>query len=191
MRMPHVSILPTLEMPRQEQALAGEAPPAQEPIQKAKTWVGIELVDQDETPVPEARYVLELPNGTKKTGRLDENGRAQVRDIDPGMCRVLFPDFDAGEWEGGTLVSTAAVEVSPTSGEEPPASNGEKNWLELELVDAEGKPVPNARYLLCLPDGTERTGTLGEDGRGREEGIDPGICKVTFPDFDATEWDAA
>lgn len=71
-----------------------------------------------------------------------------------------------------------------------PSSNGE-SWVELELVDEEGNPVPKARYILCLPDGSERAGTLGDDGRGREDGIAPGVCKVTFPDFDAAEWEVS
>jgi hypothetical protein len=81
-----------------------------------------------------------------------------------------------------------AEEPPPT---EEPTRKEEKNWVELELLDENGQPVSNARYLLCLPDGSERTGTLGNDGRAREEGIDPGICRVTFPDYDAAEWEAA
>ncbi len=178
MRLPHLTILPNLELSReQEQTVAEEPPPTQEQ-QKQKTWVGIELVDQDGNPVPQANYVLELPDGTRKKGKLDENGTMQVRDIDPGTCKVWFPDYDASEWEGGN-----------SSSDQPPA-NGEKSWVELELVDEDGKPVPNARYQLCFSDGTERSGTLGDDGRGREEGIQAGTCKVTFPDYDAAEWDA-
>jgi len=98
MRMPHVSILPTLER-KEEKVAAEEPPPTAEPLQKEKAWVGFELVDQDDRPVPQARYVLELHDGTKRSGRLDENGRAQVRNIDSGTCKMTFPDFDATEWD--------------------------------------------------------------------------------------------
>lgn len=210
MRMPHMSSFPNLELSHEyEEALAEGPAPVQEPPRQTKSWVGIELVDQKERPVSNARYVLELPDGKKREGRLDENGRLQVRDIDPGTCKVWFPDFEASEWQGGTEVAEEAAtsqpaEAQPTPATEPPAAaaavtpasespapDGEKNWVDLELVDEEGYPVPNVRYKLCLPDGTERDGVLGEDGRRREEGIDPGVVKVTFPDFDAAEWDAA
>lgn len=213
MRMPHLSIFPALQLsPVKEATVAEEPPPAQEPVAQKKTWLGIELVDQKERPVPNARYVLELPDGKKRSGRLDENGRLQVRDIDPGTCKVWFPDFDASEWQGGTEVAEQAGGTPPSEASEepstsepaaaqastsaapvsePPVPTGEKGWVELELVDEEGNPVPNARYILCLPDGTERSGVLGDDGRRREEGIESGVVKVTFPDFDAAEWDAA
>jgi hypothetical protein len=183
MRLPHLTILPNLELQhKKEEVIAEEPPPAREQPKEEKTWVGIELVDQKERPVPQARYVLELPDGKKRSGRLDENGRLQIRDIDPGTCKVWFPDFDGTEWEGGTAVADDAPAPAPAQS---------KDWVELELMDEEGNPVPKARYKLCLPDGTERDGVLGDDGRQREEGINPGVVKITFPDFDAAEWDAA
>ena len=214
MRMPHLTILPNLELSHsKEEAVGEEPPPAKESPTQKKTWVGIELVDQKERPVPNARYVLELPDGKKRSGRLDENGRLQALDLDPGTCKVWFPDFDASEWQGGTEVADQASDVPPsgareepspsepasaqassasvTPASEPPTPTGEKSWVDLELVDEEGNPVPNARYKLCMADGTEREGVLGDDGRRREESLHPGVVKITFPDFDATEWDAA
>src|SRR5512140_731838 len=62
MRMPHLNILPTLELShKQEEATAEEPQPTQERPTPKKSWVGIELVDQKERPVPNARYMLELP----------------------------------------------------------------------------------------------------------------------------------
>lgn len=212
MRMPHLSIFPTLTPSReQKEQLAEEPPPVQESPSQQKSWVGIELVDQDGKPVPNARYVLELPDGTKRSGRLDSNGTLQVRDINPGTCKVWFPDYDSSEWHGGaevddgtpaapaaaaseepSLTQPVAAQAAPSPAPAPKPSVHEpgKNWVELELVDGDGNPVPDARYKLCLPDGTEREGVLGKDGRGREDGIDHDMIKVTFPDFDAAEWEA-
>jgi hypothetical protein len=105
LRMPHVSVMPTVQLaPRKQQAVAEEAPPrvAAErpaPARKKKTWVEVELVDQDGDPVPDAQYQVELPDGTTKTGKLGTNGRARISDIDPGTCKISFPDFDASDWE--------------------------------------------------------------------------------------------
>ncbi len=66
-----------------------------------------------------------------------------------------------------------------------------KTWVEIELVDQDGNPVPNEKYRLVLPDGTVQEGTLDENGRAGAEGIDPGTCKVSFPDIHAKEWDPA
>lgn len=73
----------------------------------------------------------------------------------------------------------------------PPTRIASKTWIEIALVDDQDNPVPNERFRLELPDGTTRTGSLGGDGKARITGIDPGTCKVSFPDFDASEWAAA
>jgi hypothetical protein len=64
-----------------------------------KTWVAIELKDTDGKPVAGESYRLELPDGRVIEGTLDENGQAGVKGIDPGPCRVCFPDLDASEWK--------------------------------------------------------------------------------------------
>jgi len=102
MRMPHVTRFPTIMLSGPRGQSAAEEPPPESPKKEEKkenTWVGIELVDQDGSPVPQARYEIELADGTKKTGKLDENGCAQVRDLEPGNYKVNFPDFDASEWD--------------------------------------------------------------------------------------------
>ena len=67
-----------------------------------------------------------------------------------------------------------------------------KHWIEIELVDEEGKPVPGEKYAITLPDGsTVASGTTDENGRARVDGIDPGTCKVTFPNLDKDAWKAA
>jgi hypothetical protein len=66
----------------------------------------------------------------------------------------------------------------------------EKTWIEIELVDEEGNPVPGERYKITLPDGkTVSEGTLDANGRARVEGIDPGTCQISFPDLDKDAWE--
>jgi len=66
----------------------------------------------------------------------------------------------------------------------------EKSWIEIELVDEDGIPVPGEKYIVKLPDGTTvASGTLDEKGFARVDGIDPGSCKVTFPNFDGERWE--
>lgn len=64
----------------------------------------------------------------------------------------------------------------------------EKTWVEVRLIDQNGKPVPNAKYRLKITDGSVREGSLDDDGRVRVNGIDPGSCTVWFPDYDGKEW---
>ena len=68
------------------------------PCQK-KTWIAIELHDNQGNPVPDRAYEIELPDGTKVQGNLDSQGTAGVSEIDPGNCRIRFPDLDAKAWK--------------------------------------------------------------------------------------------
>lgn len=63
-----------------------------------KTWVAIELRNQEGDPVPGEAYILQLPDGTIMEGSLDENGKAGVNNIDPGQCKICFPRFDGRVW---------------------------------------------------------------------------------------------
>ncbi len=80
--------------------------------------------------------------------------------------------------------------VLPCSTDPPKrlVSAEKKHWIEIALVDEKGNPVPGHRYKIRLPDGSELTGTLDSRGLARVDGIDPGTCKVTFPDLDQRAW---
>jgi type VI secretion system secreted protein VgrG len=63
------------------------------------------------------------------------------------------------------------------------------HWIEIVLVDEEGRPVPDEPYALRLPDGALRTGRLGTDGTAFEGNlVIPGMCQVRFPAIDGREW---
>ncbi|ATB44923.1 carboxypeptidase-like regulatory domain-containing protein [Corallococcus macrosporus] len=88
--------------------------------------------------------------------------------------------------ERPTLLPTPWPEPPLATEEEAPVE--EQTWLAIELKDEEGKPVPHARYVVTLPDGSTREGTLNAKGYAREDGVNPGQCQVTFPDLDAQSW---
>jgi hypothetical protein len=65
----------------------------------AKTWIEIQLVGEDGKPIANQKYEIELPDGTKKEGSLDKDGKARVEEIDKGECQVAFVDIDREAWE--------------------------------------------------------------------------------------------
>ena len=65
------------------------------------------------------------------------------------------------------------------------------HWIEVELLDEAGKPVPGEMVRVELPDGSVSTGTTNDKGVYRVAGIDPGNCQVTFPDLDEKAWEPA
>lgn len=64
-----------------------------------------------------------------------------------------------------------------------------KAWIEIILVDAEGKPMPGVRYRITPPGGAPKEGRLNEHGQAGLYEIEPGNCKITFPDLDKDVWD--
>ena len=67
-----------------------------------------------------------------------------------------------------------------------------KSWIEIVMVDEDKKPVPGQKYRITLPDGeTVAEGTLDDKGFARVDGIDPGTCKITFPELDKEAWEPA
>jgi hypothetical protein len=66
-----------------------------------------------------------------------------------------------------------------------------KTWIAIALVDEHGKPVPREPYRIELPDGSVLEGRLDAKGRARQQGIDPGTCKISFPQLEAAWWEPA
>ncbi len=56
-----------------------------------------------------------------------------------------------------------------------------KDWIEIQLLNDEGEPVPNQKYKLTLADGSTREGELDSEGKVRLEDIPPGSITVTYP----------
>lgn len=81
---------------------AGYAPPPPENTggdsSSQKTWVDVQLLDEDGDPVAGERYILKLTDGSIREGNLGADGRVRVNGIDPGNCVVSFPDLHTKEW---------------------------------------------------------------------------------------------
>jgi hypothetical protein len=56
------------------------------------------------------------------------------------------------------------------------------DWQGIELVNEDGTPAADERYILHLANGEEREGRTGPDGTAREEHLPPGPTRVEFPD---------
>ena len=64
-------------------------------------------------------------------------------------------------------------------------------FIEIEMVDDKGRPVPDLAYLIEAPDGKKYEGNLDAEGRARVDGIEPGNCRITFPGLDKDAWQDA
>ena len=88
--------------------------------------------------------------------------------------------------------SQSPASNAPTHNPNAPENQDKTHWIEIQLNDEEGKPVPGEPYKITLPDGKKvADGTLDDKGFARVDHIDAGTCQVTFPNLDKDAWDPA
>lgn len=80
-----------------DEAPTSAAQPAEAPPET--TWVEIALVDEQGAPVAGEEYWVRTASGTAITGRLNAEGKARVRGVEPGTCEVTFPNLNATDWQ--------------------------------------------------------------------------------------------
>jgi hypothetical protein len=107
------------------------------------------------------------------------------------LRRSLVDAFQRGRLAAWEIrrAQPAPLKDDPKPDPEPkPNPEDETSFVGIQMVDEDGKAVPNVKYHLVLPDGTTRDGTLNPNGFARLDGIKPGTCKVSFPDLDGSAW---
>jgi hypothetical protein len=69
---------------------------------KQKAWIEIELVGEDDKPVPNEWFRMEFPDGKMLDGALDGKGRCRLKHVPSGNCKVWFPNLDSEAVEPGS-----------------------------------------------------------------------------------------
>jgi|HubBroStandDraft_3_1064219.scaffolds.fasta_scaffold15092_3 hypothetical protein len=65
---------------------------------RTRSWIEIQLVGEDGSPIDGVAYEIELPGGKLLAGTLDERGTARVDAVPSGVCKVSFPELDKDAW---------------------------------------------------------------------------------------------
>mgnify|MGYP000325745260 CR=1 FL=1 len=87
--------------------------------------------------------------------------------------------------------ATHWIDARENIGEQLRQARVVKTWIEFEVVDTEGRPVPDETYLCMLPDGSKQEGRMDRTGKVRFDGIDPGNCVFFLKDIDGGAWSRA
>lgn len=58
-----------------------------------------------------------------------------------------------------------------------------KDWIDLDLVDSTGRPVPDETYEVEFADGSKKSGRLDKNGQARIEDVPPGRADIRYPDL--------
>jgi type VI secretion system secreted protein VgrG len=111
-----------------------------------------------------------------------QTGKGKYGSISPAVFKPPTPAQQAAAQQ-------AAAAASPSQAGAPAPPPPPQHYIEITLVDQENNPIPGEPYQITLPDGsTVASGTLDAKGYARVDGIDPGQCKVTFPNRDKSVW---
>ena len=140
------------------------------------------------TPAEDTLFeVYEALGGSRPVG-LTVLGRAHY---DEQLKRRLERAFATGELIALAL-ERPALGYAVRRQKPPPAPAPEPtpglSFIGIQLVDEDGNPVPGARFQLTFPDGSTREGRLNTRGCIHVEGVTPGNCQISFPDFHADAW---
>ncbi len=85
----------------QEQSIERKEKTHKEGNEEKKSWIKLKMVDEEGNPVTGVGYKVTTPDGRVASGSTDKDGKAEVKNIDPGNCEVTFPDLDKDAWEEG------------------------------------------------------------------------------------------
>ena len=62
-----------------------------------------------------------------------------------------------------------------------------RDWIEISLRGDDGRPIPDEEFVLYLPDGREKRGTLDTEGSAKVDDVPAGPYRVEFPDIEDVE----
>ena len=178
-----------------ESAEEPEATESVTPLATPKTWIAIQLLGEDDLPIPGARYWIKLPDESVREGRLDGKGYAYFGDLDPGQCEIRWSDLDDGAvtpmsaQQVKLALQPAAASGAGRGGASSSARGDEarvdsRTWVAIELVGEDGEPIGGEAYWIKLPGGDVREGTLYASGKAYFNDLDPGDCEIRWPGLD-------
>jgi hypothetical protein len=139
--------------------------------------------------------VNEVPDGTEALIEIYEHDADGAHDFITKFPVIVESNKIETEWEYEYYEDTDEIPTAEETqrGYNPPeyffrvkigktfADSGLlefKDWIEIVMRDGAGIPFKNEEYILTLPDGSERQGTLDEEGKARAEDIPPGPVTV-------------
>jgi type VI secretion system secreted protein VgrG len=124
------------------------------------------------------------PKDATEADKADPGQMAQIQAQQQQQQQGKYGTISPAPHTPATVASATAAQQASSTQPPPP-----KEWIEIELVDKDGNPVPGEKYSIKLPDGSVAEGTLDSNGKARVDGVDPGNCEVTFPNLDKTVWE--
>jgi uncharacterized Zn-binding protein involved in type VI secretion len=108
-----------------------------------------------------------------------------IGEVMPGAPPIIVPPFALPAQSETKSSEQKTSSPPPAKSEQKPPKKEEqkkKEWIEVVVKDENGKPIIGEKYEIELPDGLIKRGVTDMNGKVKLQGLDPGQCKITFPD---------
>lgn len=96
--------------------------------------------------------------------------------------------LEEAEAQRAPLIPALARGRAAAEEDAPAPEVRELDWIEIEIVDAEGNPMPHVLVELTLPNEQTKRQMTNENGWLRVESIPSGNCSVRLPHWDRASW---
>lgn len=84
---------------------------------RLRSWIEVQLIGEDDSPIPGEDYEIELPGGKVMKGKLDDQGTVRFDGLPSGLCRVTFPNLDKEAWAAAEKTMAREQEVDGARGD--------------------------------------------------------------------------
>jgi len=171
-----------------------------------KTWIWVELVDEEGTPLTGGDFSLKLTDGSEETGITGED-EICYDPIDPGTCELSLdpvgcgvevsddapiPEDPAGSAED-FLDGPLPEQDVPALGDDPPSPPElptlpavvAAQVLDVILTDDQGQPLAKQAFAADFGGGVVKEGETDEAGCIHLEDCPADQCTITFLQSDA------
>ncbi len=157
-------------------------------------FVAARLRGADGAPAADVAVVLVGPDGGRREGRTDAEGRVRWTSVEEGPHRLeLAGDGHVPELDEPPVAAPAPTAVPPEEPApddedlEPHDVSGRKSpfgshWAAVRLVEPDGAPAAFVAVVLACADGSRRPATTDADGRARWARLPAGPTRLELAD---------
>ncbi|MCG8337714.1 MAG: DUF4150 domain-containing protein [Proteobacteria bacterium] len=96
-------------------------------------------------------------------------------------CRPVCRKTDMMIMNKINTISMSGMDQSDIEGQE---LTDETGTLEFEIIDEDGKPIPEVNYIIKMQDGSEISGEVDDQGKAKVEDVPLKSYKIIFPELD-------
>lgn len=112
------------------------------------------------------------------------NDHQLIRQVSRQVVNGMLKIVDVWTARSPAVVPGASAPARPAPPAPAPPATDRSQWIYLKLVDHDGKPVADVRYVITAPDNTAHHGVTDGDGMAKLRDLPPGLCRVRFLDLE-------